>query len=1395
MSWRKFTNLLFVFVILFSLFSTQVNSPAKALPASPVDESKVPHYYGPYPNWALSPLTLPDVSVFITGDGTGATAEAKVGANGAVTEIFITNPGSGYTSASVLITGAGTLATATASVTASGAVVAVNVTASGAGYTAPSVAITGGGATTSATATAYGSVDSLTLTNPGSGYTMPTVDFDAPDDPNGTIAKAHVTFDTVTGVITGIIIDNPGSGYASAPNVVIRDGSLFRTVNTRAKAIAQVIREQAILLAQEGPISIEQIRDAIQATVNATAVATISIDTVSLDTFGAGYTSTPNVVISEIAIGGLGAGALATAITDSGAVTSITLTNGGSGYVTPGGMKKFQDGLPMLCDPSIPGSCVPTNLGQYLPLAVPDVDTFPGTDYYVIALVQYRERLSSSLPTGGTLLREYVQLETPANASWSKHVALQTDLLDGTSTPVLMPDGSQAYAVDDPHYLGPVIQAQKDRALRIVFYNLLPTGSAGDLFLPVDTTFMGAGMGPTDMMPAMDEGTVLDEVRNPMCGEAGKTDIDRMMCFSDTRATIHLHGGITPWISDGTPHQWITPTNEITGWPEGVSVRQVPDMVGGLQPAGVPDCSADNDGCMTFYYTNQQSARLMFYHDHSWGITRLNVYAGEAAGYIIRDATEKALIDAGLLPSGSSEIPLIIQDKTFVPSLAQMAEQDPTWDYSRWGAEGDLWYEHVYMPATNPNDPSGMSAYGRWFYGPDFWPPATPEFGPIANPYFNMDPATNFTTPLAVPCDLNNPATWQYQVDPFCEPPTIPGTPNNSAGMEEFNDTPLVNGTAYPTVTLDPKSYRLRVLNAANDRFWNLQWYVADPRTGTDSEVALNPTELALAQADPNVFPTPDTTWSPAGPSWIQIGTEGGFLPAPVVIPNQPITWITDPTRFDVGLVDQHSLLLAPAERADVIVDFSQFAGQTLILYNDAPAAFPARIATYDYYTGAPDMSPNAASVIIPGYGPNTRTIMQVKIANTAPAPAYDINALRAAFRHHADGSGVFESGQNPIIVGQAAYNSAYGTSFTTAGWCNNPIDPSAQCDGYARISEQGGDIFKFDTLVGSQLGVKFEPKAIHDEMNSTNFEPFGRMSGNLGLEIVPATPNNQNVVLYPYVNPPTEIFDGTNLPTTGNLTRISVASDGTQIWKFTHNGVDTHPIHFHLYDVQLLNRVTWDNIIKPPDPNELGWKDTVRVSPLEDTYFAIRPIIPIFPFEIPNSIRELDPMMQIGNTTMFNPTDPNGINAPISNQLINFGWEYVLHCHILSHEEMDMMRPQIMAMPPITPDGLAFNVATGELTWNDNSITETEFVIQRTFDGANWVDVGNIISPLDQPNIHQARTFTDASYNSLVVAYRVLALNTVGYGEAYPSVTVKSVSLPLLVNTVMFYYLPLILK
>lgn len=199
------------------------------------------------------------------------------------------------------------------------------------------------------------------------------------------------------------------------------------------------------------------------------------------------------------------------------------------------------------------------------------------------------------------------------------------------------------------------------------------------------------------------------------------------------------------------------------------------------------------------------------------------------------------------------------------------------------------------------------------------------------------------------------------------------------------------------------------------------------------TEVALNPTEVAAALEDTTIFPTPVA--GTEGPNWIQIGTEGGFLPAPVVIPPQPTTWVNDPTVFNAGNVDQHSLLLAPAERADVVVDFSQFAGQTLILYNDAPAAFPARDPRYDYYTGNADLTDTGgAPSTLPGYGPNTRTVMQIKVKPGTGTP-YNLTALETAFKAESlGGIGVFRNGQNPIIVGQGAYNSAYGATFQNNG-------------------------------------------------------------------------------------------------------------------------------------------------------------------------------------------------------------------------------------------------------------------------------------------------------------------------------------------------------------------------
>jgi FtsP/CotA-like multicopper oxidase with cupredoxin domain len=984
-----------------------------------------------------------------------------------------------------------------------------------------------------------------------------------------------------------------------------------------------------------------------------------------------------------------------------------------------GGMRKFVD--------TLPGLNAANNLGQHIPVAVPDTTTYPGSDYYIIELGKYTEQMHSDL--------------------------LPTTLL------------GYRQAGGDFHYLGPAIVAQKDRPVRILFRNLLPTGAGGNLIIPVDSTVMGSGMTPAghEWMEANPE---MVDPQNPMCSGPDKAMmVADGLCFADTRATLHLHGGISPWISDGTPHQWITPAGENTPYPEGVSVRPVPDM------ANVDD-GDPADGEMTFFYTNQQSARLMFYHDHAWGITRLNVYAGEAAPYIIQDETEQALVNGGIIPGADATIPLVVQDKTFVPSMDQLMEQDETWDTTRWGGEGSLWIPHVYSPAQNPGDASGVNEYGRWAYGPWFWPPTNGiEYGPIDNPYFDPN------------CDPD---------EMWCEPPYMPGVPFNSMGMESFNDTPVVNGTAYPTLTVDPKAYRFRILNAANDRFFNFSLYKAidangvlcdanNPNPAPEStgvactEVLLNPDEVAAALEDSTVFPTPLA--STAGPSWIAIGTEGGFLPTPVVVPPQPTTWVNDPTVFNAGNVDKHSLLTAPAERHDVIVDFSQYAGQTLILYNDAPAAFPARDPRYDYYTGNGDYrDTGGASSTLPGYGPNTRTIMQIRVADAPAAPAFNLATLQAAFAHQADGSGVFESGQHPIIVGQGAYNQAYGTSFQN----NGP---------YAGLVQIFDTSLTFDTLSGNRLTINLKPKMIQDEMGEAFEMEYGRMSGFLGVETPNAQAGLQNMILHGYTYPPDEVIDGLELPPGVEVTPIASADDGTQIWKFTHNGVDTHPIHFHLYDVQLINRVGWDGIIRKPHATELGWKDTVRISPLEDTIVALRPLIPQLPPEwggLPNSIRLLDPSMPEGvyldgaNTTqreaMGMPImafNPDGEPVDITNHTVNFGWEYVYHCHILSHEEMDMMHAQVVGVEPPAPAFVsAVRIGNGvnrryDVTWLDNSKNETAFVIERRVAGSTgaWAIVATVDSDalVVGPGTG-SRTYADViGATNTLYEYQVYAINVVG--------------------------------
>jgi spore coat protein A len=110
---------------------------------------------------------------------------------------------------------------------------------------------------------------------------------------------------------------------------------------------------------------------------------------------------------------------------------------------------------------------------------------------------------------------------------------------------------------------------------------------------------------------------------------------------------------------------------------------------------------------------------------------------------------------------------------------------------------------------------------------------------------------------------------------------------------EFFGDTVLVNGKVWPHLDVEPRKYRFRMLNGSNARFYHMT--------------------LVQSTASGALMGNP-------GPFFQQIGTDGGLLPAPV-----PLT----------------DLLMAPAERFDIVIDFSKFAGKNFILTNDAPAPYP----------------------------------------------------------------------------------------------------------------------------------------------------------------------------------------------------------------------------------------------------------------------------------------------------------------------------------------------------------------------------------------------------------------------------------------------------------------------
>ncbi len=363
----------------------------------------------------------------------------------------------------------------------------------------------------------------------------------------------------------------------------------------------------------------------------------------------------------------------------------------------------------------------------------------------------------------------------------------------------------------------------------------------------------------------------------------------------------------------------------------------------------------------------------------------------------------------------------------------------------------------------------------------------------------------------------------------------------------------VVNGKSWPYMNVEPRRYRLRLLNASNARFYTLALKV--------------------------------TSGGGAAPIFWQIGSDGGYLNRPV-----PLSTLT----------------IAPAERMDVIVDFTGLApGSRLLMTNSANAPFP----------GGDPVDPAT-----------TAQIMQLRVVPLTSTDTSVRMSTALNLRPH-----------NPIVNLRATVPSP-GVTVPLRRLTLNEVEGD------------GGPLTMFI--------------------------------------------NNSR-----WMDTPTET------PRVG----------ATEVWEFVNLTEDAHPIHIHLVQFQLISRTPFDaegyegayaaafpggtyqpgagpprpygtcfpagvcggnpspapflsGPARGPEANEVGWKDTVKMFPGEVTRVVVRwaplnvpaggvlPGVNRYPF---------DPTAGLGTTDAFGyPGGPG----------------HVLHCHILDHEDNEMMRPYLVS-------------------------------------------------------------------------------------------------------------------
>ena len=606
-------------------------------------------------------------------------------------------------------------------------------------------------------------------------------------------------------------------------------------------------------------------------------------------------------------------------------------------------------------------------------------------------------------------------------------------------TQQILPEGSPATTVwsyGSPNHPGTfnypafTIESKYNAPVRVKWINDLKDPATGAFlphFLPVDQTLHWANPpGGTDMRD--------------------HRGLDPTPYLGPVPIVTHVHGAHTSEESDGYAEAWYLP--DAVGipavfatsgsWYQTFADKAAPAT--GVWPAGTS----------IFDYPNNQRATTLWYHDHTLGMTRLNVYAGPAGFYLIRGGPSDRVLDINGMPAALPgpapalgdppgiqyyEIPIAIQDRSF-------------------NEDGSLFY---------PDN--------RAFFE-------------------GLDPA-------------------QLQI-PFIPDTACDGSPSDISPIwnpEFFGNTMVVNGKTWPFLDVEQRRYRFRFLNGCNSRFLIL---------------------------------THDTGL----PFW-QIGAEGGFLPAPVML-------------------DQ--LLMAPAERADVIVDFTNVpVGTTVTLLNLAPdEPFGGGVPWEDF---------------TPADSETTGLVMQFKVVGPAVTPDVSTPPDQLVLPAHV-----------PL-----------GPESVVRKVSLNELDSAS-----IRVVEQEGNL----------VMACDDPTAA----------PFGPMEAQLGTVM-----EDDMGMLIPM---PMEWMHAIS---------ENPAVGATEIWEIYNFTMDAHPIHVHQVQFEVVERQSLMDpaMITPPEPWETGLKDTVIAYPDQITRIRAH-------FDLPGL--------------------------------------YVWHCHIVEHEDNEMMRPFYIG-GPIPPE------------------------------------------------------------------------------------------------------------